>query len=224
MISQYVALVRRDLRLMATRGPEMLGAIFFFAVIACLFAITLSAHETLLALAAPGILWISALLSALLALDAVYQRDFEDGTLDLLLMSPLSTPGIAGAKMLSHWILSGLGLVVASLIVAPMIGIPPELIGTLALSLGLGTLYMSLLGGVGACLTLGARRSGLLLAVLVLPLIVPMLILGVLTAEAALAALPYKAYLLLQLAMVIAALGLAPAAAAAFLNMHLRSS
>ena len=224
MMKNYTALVRRDLRLMALRGPEMLGAMFFFAVIACLFAISLSAHENYLSVAAPGILWISALLAALLALDAVYLRDFEDGTLDLLLMSPLSTPGIAGAKMLSHWILSGLGLVISSLIIAPMLGVPTGLICTMAVSLGLGTLYMSLLGGVGACLTLGARRSGLLLAVLVLPLIVPMLILGVLAAEAALAGLPFTSYLLLQLAMVIAALGLAPAAAAAFLNMHLRSS
>lgn len=224
MITHYLALARRDLRLMALRGPEMLGAMFFFAVIACLFAIALSSHENYLSVAAPGILWISALLAALLALDAVYLRDFEDGTLDLLLMSPLGAPGIAGAKMLSHWLLSGLGLVVASLIIAPMLGVPVALIGTLAISLGLGTLYMSLLGGVGATLTLGARRSGLLLAVLVLPLIVPMLILGILAAEAALAGLPYTAYLLLQLAMVVAALGLAPAASAAFLNMHLRSS
>lgn len=224
MTARYMALVRRDLRLMAARGPEMLATLFFFAVIASLFAIALSSNPPLLAVAAPCVLWIAALLAALLALDAVYVRDFEDGTLDLLLMSPLSTAGIAAAKMFSHWALSGFGLVIASLAIGPMLGIPGETAGIVAVSLGLGTLYMSLLGGVGAALTLGARRSGLLLAVLVLPLIVPMLILGILTAEAALAALPFKAYLLLQLAMVIAALGLAPPAAAAFLNMHLRSS
>jgi heme exporter protein B len=224
MTARYFALVRRDLRLMAQRGSEAMATLLFFATVACLFAIALSANPNLLVLAAPGVLWISALLAALLALDAVYVRDFEDGTLDLLLMSPLSVPGIAGAKMFSHWLLSGLGLVVASLIIAPMMGTPLDVTGIMAVSLGLGTLYMSLLGGVAASLTLGARRSGLLLAVLVLPLLVPMLILGVLAAEAALAALPYKAYLLLQLAMVIAALGLAPAAAGAFLNMHLRSS
>lgn len=224
MTARYIALVRRDLRLMATRGSEALAGLFFFVIVACLFAITLSANDKLMGVAAPAILWISAFLSALLALEAVYVRDFEDGTLDLLLMSPLSTPGIAGAKMLSHWLLSGFGLVIASLIVAPMLGLPTEVLCVVTGSLALGTLYMSLLGGVAAALTLGARRSGLLLAVLVLPLLVPMLILGVLTAEAALAALPYKAYLLLQLAMVIAALGLAPPASAAFLNMHLRSS
>jgi heme exporter protein B len=224
MTARCMALIKRDLRLMAARGPEMLATLFFFAVIACLFAIALSAHDAVMPLAAPAILWISALLAALLALDAVYLRDFEDGTLDLLLMSPLSAPALAAAKMASHWVLSGLGLVVASLMVAPMIGVPSDRVCVIAGSLALGTLYMSLLGGIGAALTLGARRSGLLLAVLVLPLIVPMLILGVLTAEAALAGLPYKAYLLLQLAMVVAALGAAPAAAAAFLNMHLRSS
>lgn len=223
MISRYAAIVRRDVRLMASRGSEALATLFFFATVACLFAISMSSNEGLMAAAAPGILWISALLAGLLALDAVYTRDFEDGTFDLLLMSPLLPAGIMGAKMLSHWLLSGLGLVVASLVVAPMIKVPPGLVCVLSASLLLGTLYMSLLGGVGSALTLGARRSGLLLAVLILPLLLPMLILGVLTAEAALAGFPYTSYLLLQLAMVIAATGIAPAAAAAFLNMHLRS-
>ncbi|MEZ0225158.1 MAG: heme exporter protein CcmB [Alphaproteobacteria bacterium] len=224
MTSRYFAIVRRDVRLMAARGSEALATLFFFATVACLFAITMSTHEALMAVAAPGILWISALLAGLLALDAVYARDFEDGTFDLLLMSPLMPAGIMGAKMLSHWLLSGLGLVIASLVVAPMIKVPGEHLGVMCFSLLLGTLYISLLGGVGAALTLGARRSGLLLAVLILPLLLPMLILGILTAEAALAGFPYTSYLLLQLAMVIAATGIAPAASAAFLNMHLRSS
>ena len=223
MTARYVAIVRRDVRLMAARGSEALATLFFFATVACLFAISMSSNEGLMAVAAPGILWISALLAGLLALDAVYVRDFEDGTFDLLLMSPLLPAGIMGAKMLSHWLLSGLGLVLASLVVAPMIKVPTEFVGVLSASLLLGTLYMSLLGGVGAALTLGARRSGLLLAVLILPLLLPMLILGVLAAEAALAGMPYTSYLLLQLAMVIAATGLAPVASAAFLNMHLRS-
>jgi heme exporter protein B len=220
----YLALIGRDLRLMAGRGPEALAALLFFGVTACLFPFAFGADAGLLARAAPGIVWVAALLAALLALDAIYMRDFDDGTLDLLLMTPLSPLGVALAKMLSHWIVSGLGLVAGSLVIAPMLGAPAHAVPVLAVSLLPGTLYLSLLGGMGAALTMGARRSGLLLAVLILPLVLPMLILGLLAAEAALAGLPYKPYLLLQLALVALALALAPAGAAAFLNMHLRSA
>jgi heme exporter protein B len=220
----YFVLVARDLRLMAGRGPEILAALVFFAIVAALFSFAFGADPILLAWAAPGVLWVAALLSSLLALEAVYQRDYDDGTFDLLLLAPVAPAGIALAKMASHWLLSGFPLVLLSFIVAPMMGLSFAVTSVLALSLLPGTLYLSLLGGAGAALALGARRSGLLLGVLVLPLMVPALVFGLLAAEAALAGLPVKAYLLLQLAMVIAGLGLLPAAAGFFLNMHLRSS
>jgi len=223
-MSAFFAIIGRDLRLFAARGSDAVGVLFFFIVVVSLFPFSMANEPGLLLKSAPGILWVGALLAGLLSLENIHLRDYEDGTLDLMLMSPLPPMGIAGAKMLSHWLLSGAMLTLASLPAGIMLGIAPEGVLPLALSLGLGTLYISLLGGAAAALTFGARRSGLLLAVLVLPLLVPMLILGVLAAEASLADLPYKAYLLLQLALVVAALPLAPAAAAAFFNMHLRSS
>jgi len=217
-------IIARDLRLFAARGSEALATLFFFAVVASLFPFALAQEPGLLQKSAAAIIWVAALLAGLLSLETVFLRDAEDGTLDLLLMSPLSPARIAFAKMFSHWILSGASLAIASFVVSVMLGVPPAKTGALALSLALGTAYMSLLGGAGAALTLGSRRSGLLLCVLVLPLFIPMLILGVMTAQAALADMPYQPYILLQLAMLVAALPLAPWLSAQFFTLHLRSS
>lgn len=216
-------LIRRDIRLILG-GSEGLSAILFFTVVTALFAFVLGSTPDLLRAAAPAVIWVAALLAALLALEAVYHRDYDDGTFDLLFMSPLSHTGIVAAKMAAHWIVTGLPIVVTGFVVAHMLFLPVEILPALLASLALGTIYLSLLGGLAAVLTLGSRRPGLLLALLILPLFVPMLTLGVLAAEAALAGLPVRAYLLLQLALVVAALPVAPWAAGAFLNMNLRSS
>jgi len=218
------SMVCRDLRLFAARGSDAAATLFFFIIVVSLFPFALASEAGLLQKAAPGILWVGAVLAGLLSLENVHLRDYEDGTLDLLMMSPLSPWQLAAGKMLAHWLLSGLLLVPASVLAAFMLGVDGGAVEAIAAALALGTIYMSLLGGIGAALTFGSRRSGLLLAVLVLPLFIPMLILGVMGVEAALADLPYKAYLLLQLALVIAALPIAPAVAAAFFKMHLRSN
>ena len=217
------AIIFRDLKLFAARGSDAVATLFFFIVTISLFPFAINGGAEL-QLAAPGILWVGAVLAGLLALENTHLRDYEDGTLDLLLMSPLPGWRLALAKMLSHWLLSGFVLTLASVPAAIMLGLPVDKTGYIAASLALGTLYMSLLGGVGAALTFGSRRSGLLLAVLVLPLFIPMLILGVMGLQATLADLPAQAYVLLQLALVIAALPVAPAVAAGFFNMHLRST
>lgn len=218
------AIIARDLRLFALRGSEVVATVFFFVIVASLFPFAFTHEAGLLQKAAAGIIWVAALLAALMSLENIYMRDAEDGTMDMLLMSPVSPARIAFAKMASHWLLTGAPLVLASLVVSVMLGVPGAKVWILSVSLAAGTFYMSLLGGIGAALTLGARRPGVLLAVIVLPLFIPMLILGVMAAEAALADLPFRSYLLLQLAMVIALLPVAPAVAAAFFNMHLRSS
>ncbi|MDE1152921.1 MAG: heme exporter protein CcmB [Micavibrio sp.] len=218
------AILRRDLRLFAARGSDAVATLFFFLVVVSLFPFALSSEAGLLQKAAPGILWVGAVLAGLLSLENIHLRDYEDGTLDLLMMSPLPPWRLAAAKMLAHWLLSGLLLVPAAVLAAFMLGLGGGAALVAAATLALGTIYMSLLGGIGAALTFGSRRSGLLLAVLVLPLFIPMLILGVMGLEAALADLPYKAYLLLQLALVVPALPIAPAVAAAFFKMHLRSN
>lgn len=226
-MSAMTALIKRDLRLSFTRGSEGMTALLFFIVTASLFPFALGGEQIMLQRAAPAIIWVSALLASLLSLEMLYHRDAEDGTLDLILMSSASPLGVVLAKMLAHWIISGLPLVLASALVSQMLLMPLERLAVLLPSLLLGTLYMSLLGGMGAVLTFGARRPGPLLALLILPLYIPMLILGVMATDAACFAcrgsMVAKPYLLLQLSLVIAALPLTSGAAAAFLRMHVRS-
>jgi heme exporter protein B len=222
-MTPYLTLIARDLRLSVGRGSEAMTALFFFAVTASLFPFALGGEQAIVLRAAAGIIWVSAALASLLSLEALYHRDEEDGTFDLLMLSPLSPLGIALAKMLAHWTITGLALATASIVISQMLFVPATALTVLIPSLLLGTLYMSLLGGMGAVLTFGARRPGLLLALLILPLYIPMLILGVMGMEATLAGLPARAYLLLQLSMVIAALPLTAWVAAAFLRMNMRA-
>lgn len=223
-MSALFALVARDMRLTLGRGSEGLVTLFFFLMVVMVFALALGGDAALIGRAAAGIIWTAAVLSALLTLESVYHRDYADGTLDLLLLSPLPAWQIVAAKMLSHWILGGLLLLPAALVAAPMLFVPFAAMPVLLLSLLMGTLYLSLLGGLGAALTLGSRRPGLLLVVIVLPLYTPMLLLGGMAASAAMMAMPVKAYLLLQAALLLLALPLAPAAAAASLTTNMRSS
>lgn len=218
-----LSLIRRDIRLTFARGSEGLATLFFFAVVASLFPFALGAEPGLLKKSAAGIVWVSALLAALLSLEAVWHRDFEDGTFDLLLLSPARPVAVVSAKVFSHWLMSGPGLVLAAAVVSQMLYLPPAVLPTLVPSLLLGTVYMSLLGALGAVLTFGARRPGVLLVLLILPLLIPMLVLGVMAGEAALAGEPCNGFLLLQSSLVIAALALVPPAAAKFLEMQVRS-
>ena len=219
----FFTLVKRDLRLSVARGSDAFVMLFFFVVVASLFPFALGGEQKLIARSAAGIIWIAAVLASLLSLENIYHRDEEDGSFDLMLLSPISPVLMVFAKMFTHWIVSGLILVIASTIVSQMLFVPISSITVLIASLLLGTLYMSMLGGIGAILTFGAKRPGLLLALLVLPLYIPMLILGVMAMEASIASLPVKPYLLLQLSMVIAALPISSLVGAVFLKMNIRS-
>jgi heme exporter protein B len=217
-------LLARSLRLNLRRGSEALVTVFFFVMITSLFALALGGGQNLVARAAPGIIWTSAALAALLALEGMYHRDFDDGTFDLLLLSPVSGFAVVLAKMFCHWLLTGFLVLLAALIVAPMLFIPWAQFGTLFVSLFCGTVYLSLLGGLGACLTLGSRKPGVLLVLLILPLFLPMLLLGMLAMGASLAGMAATPYVLLQFALLLPALPLAPYAAAACLTMNVRAS
>jgi heme exporter protein B len=219
----FTAMIKRDLRLHILRGSEGFAGVFFFIVVVSLFPFVLGGDTALLKKAASGIIWIAALLAALLPLESLYHRDADDGTFDLLLSSGISPLWMMTSKMMTHWLLSGCFLLLAALPAAVMLSLPATILPLLLLSLFLGTFYMSLLSGLGAVLTLGSRRPALLHAVLVLPLFTPMLILGALTAESALAGMSVRPYLLLQTALLLPALPLAPLAAAAFLKTSLRS-
>ncbi|MFZ6761520.1 MULTISPECIES: heme exporter protein CcmB [Acetobacterales] len=213
-----MALVGRELRLALRHPAETLAAVLFFLLVVALFPFGTGPAPELLARLAPGALLATALLAALLPLDRLFGAEAEDGSLDQLLLSGLSRMEIAAAKAAAHWLCTGAPLLLATPPAAAMLNLPVPAWGTAAAVLGLATLYLSLLGTAGAALTLGARRGGVLLPLLVLPLAIPAVIFGAAAIEAAASGLPARPFLLLLGALVAAALPLAPLAAGAALR------
>lgn len=215
MISSLLALFQRDVVIAIRQGSATLLVVAFFLVAITLFPLGIGPDLVLLQRIAPGLIWVSALLSVLLSLDRLFQSDYEDGALDLLLLGPAPLELVVGAKVLAHWLTSTVPLIVAALPLALFLNISLEGLGPLALSLLLGTPTLSLVGAIGAALSLGIRRGGVLLPLLVLPFYVPVLIFGTAAVDAAVAALGVGPYLVILLALLIPAIVLAPLAAAA---------
>lgn len=214
----FLALLGRDLRLSLRHGADTLAALLFFLLAAMLFPLAIGPAPETLGRLAPGIIWVCALLAALLPLDRLFGADYEDGSLDLLLLCGLPAPAVALAKTASHWLATGLPLLLAAGPLAIMLRMPEDAVPTLLLGLLPGTLALSLLGTAGAALVLGARRGGVLLPLLVLPLAAPALIFGVAAVDAAASGLSPRPHLLLEAALAAAALPLCPLAAAAGLR------
>lgn len=177
MISPHAALLTRDLAL-ARGGGAGLGVVFFLAVVT-LIPFAVGPDLVLLRRIGPAILWLGALLATLLGLDRLLQADHEDGSLDLIALAPAGLETMVATKIFAHWVTTGLPLVIAAPLFGVMLDLPPGALGRVALALGLGTPAMASLGAVGAALTVGLRRGGLLVPVLILPLAVPVLIFGV---------------------------------------------
>jgi len=219
-VNAWFLLVRRDLRLGIRQGGDAALVIAFFFLAAILFPLGVGPEPQILARIAPGILWVTALLAALLSLDRLFLADYEDGSLEALALTPLSLEAQVLAKAFAHWLGTGLPLTA----IAPLLALLLHLDGAgyvaLVVGMALGTPSLSLIGAVGAALTLGARRS-VLLSLLVLPLYIPVLIFGVGAIEAAVAGLTARPHLLLLLALLLAAIPLAPIAAAAALRQAL---
>jgi heme exporter protein B len=217
----FFALFRRDLRLALRQGGDTGLVLAFFILTVVLFPFGVGPEPEILARVAPGILWVAALLAALLSLDRLFLPDYEDGGLDLIALSPLPLELAALAKFAAHWVSSGLPLALVSPALALIVDLDPGAITTLFLSLLIGTPVLSLVGGVAAALTLGARRQGVLLSLLVLPLYIPPLVFGAGAVEAAVVGTGARADLLLLAALTLAALPLCPLAAAAALRQAL---
>jgi heme exporter protein B len=213
-----LAVLAHDLRLVARSPQESLTVLAFFAMAAILFPFGIGPEPQLLARVASGIVWVMALLAALLSFERLFQFDHEDGSLDLIVLAPAPLELIVLAKCLAHWLTTGLPLIVISPLAALMLNLPAEGYATLVLSLLLGTPTLSLLGAIGAALVLGARRGGVLLPLLVMPLYVPVLIFGVAAVEASISGLPARPHLLLMGAILAGAVPLAAIAAAAGLR------
>jgi heme exporter protein B len=217
----FVLLLRRDLILAHRRRSEMINPLLFFVLVTALFPLGVGADPELLRSIGPGIIWVAALLAAMLSLDSVFRSDFEDGSLEQFLLSAHPLSLLALAKVIAHWLITGLPL----LIVAPLLGVLLDLsaeeIRTLMLTLALGTPVLSMVGAIGVALTVGLRRGGMILSLLVLPLYVPVLIFGANAVETAGAGMPVTAHLLLLAAMLVMALSLTPVATAAALRISL---
>jgi heme exporter protein B len=213
-----IALLSRELRLAARHGGDTLGALLFFFVAGALFPLAIGPAPETLARLAPGILWVCALLAALLPLDRLFGADFEDGSLDQLLLSGLPASLVALGKAIAHWLVTGVPLLVAAVPLAVMLRLPQAAMPALLLGLAIGTACLSLLGTACAAIVLGARRGGVLLPVLVLPLTTPVLIFGAAAVDAAGTGLPARADLLLLGAFLAACLPLCPVAAGAALR------
>lgn len=219
MSNGFMTVVVRDLRLARRRPVEALLPLVFFVVAGSLFPLGVGPEAAVLRQIAPGVVWVCALLSAMLSLGALYGSDHADGSLEQMLLSPHPTVLLAGAKALAHWLLTGVPL----LLVAPVFGLlfdmRSESLGILALGLLLGTPILSLIGGVGAALTLGLRNGAVLILLLVLPLCIPVLIFGAGAVSAVEAGLSAQGHLSLLAAFLLLSLLGAPVATAAALRI-----
>ena len=217
-----IGLLIRDLRLAIRAGGGFGLGLAFFLIVIVLMPFGIGPETGMITRIAPGILWIGALLACLLSLDRIFALDWEDGSLDLLATSPLPLEAVAGIKALAHWLTTGLPLVVAAPVLAVLLNLPPEGFPWLIASLAVGTPALSAIGTFGAALTVGLKRGGLLLSLLVLPLYVPTLLFGAEVARRGAGGLEALTPLALLAGITLASAAAMPFAAAAALRVNLR--
>jgi heme exporter protein B len=210
-----LGLFQRDIKLVLRQRSDTFAALAFFIIVASMFPLGIGPQATLLKQIASGVLWVAALLSAMLGMARMFSEDYADGTIEQMLLSATPLPLLVLAKVCAHWLCSGFLLSLLSPLLAMQFGMSPESTWILAISLLLGTPILTLLGAIGAALTLGVRSQGTLLSLLVLPLVIPVLIFGAGAVDAANAGLGVAAHFSLLGALLLFALPLAPLATAA---------
>ncbi len=217
--STFTAIVRRDLLVAYRRRGEAANPLVFFTIVCTLFPLGLGPDPKQLALLAPGILWVVALLACLLSTDSLFRTDYDDGCLEQMLLNPSPLYIQVLAKACTHWFLTGLPLTLVSPLLAVVLQMPADGMLALVASLGLGTIVLSLVGAIGAALTVGLRRGGLLLSLIVLPLYIPVLIFGSSAVQAGVNGFDYSGQLAVLGAFVALSLTLAPLAISASLKI-----
>ncbi|MBY0484438.1 MAG: heme exporter protein CcmB [Nitrosomonas sp.] len=214
-------IIKRDLLLAMRRQSDVLTTLFFFIIVVSLFPLSVGPEMNMLRTMAPGVVWVAALLASMLSLGRMFSNDYLDGTLEQMLLSPQSLSLLVLGKALAHWLVTGVPLV----LMAPVLGIqydlPVEALFVLTTALLLGTPVLSLIGAIGAALTLGLRGGGVLVSLLVLPLYIPVLIFGAGAVEANMAGVGFDAHLSLIGAFLLVSLVFAPWAAASSLRVSL---
>ncbi len=215
--------LKRDLLLAYRRRNDLVSPLVFFLMVATLFPLGISPEPVFLSEAAAGVVWVGALLSTLLSMDSLFRSDFDDGSLEQMLLSPQPLALLVVAKVCAHWMISGLPLTIMSPLLAVMLFLPTEGMTTLVVTLLIGTPTLSLIGAIGAGLTVGLRKGGVLITLLVLPLYIPVLIFGTAAVQAASGGLPIAGYLAILGAILILGIVLAPLAIAAALRISVSS-
>ncbi len=217
----FFAVIRRDLVLALRRRSEIANPLLFFILVITLFPLGIGAQPNLLQAIAPGIIWVSALLAAMLSLDSLFRSDFDDGSLEQILLSSHPASILVLAKIIAHWLVTGLPLLIIAPLLAVFLGMPGHSLGILLLTLLLGTPVLSLIGAIGVALTVGLRRGGMILSLLVLPLYVPVLIFASNAVEMAGSGLPVNAQINILISILFMAFVLAPWPTAAALKMSI---
>ena len=209
-MSPFFALLQRDLKLAIRQGVDTLMVITFFILVIVLFPLAIGPENKTLSQIGSGIIWVAALLAALLSMDRLFHGDYEDGSLELLLLASPPLEFLVLAKILAHWLTTGLPLILVSPLLGVLLDIPPEAFWAIVSSLLLGTPVLSLIGAIGSALILGARKGGALLTLLVLPLFIPILVFGAGSVDATLMGFPSEPSLYFLGAMLLVSFALCP--------------
>ncbi len=221
LFSAFMAELRADLTLAYRNKSALINPLLFFIMVAVLFAFGVGPESTILSTLAPGVIWVAALLASLLALDHLFREDYDNGSLEQLILSPHPSSALVLAKIFVHWLVTGLPLIIISPFIGLMMQLPSQAYGVMLLSLLLGTPALSLIGAVGVGLTAGVKRSGLLLSLLVIPLFIPVLIFGASAVQAASVGLAASGQLYLLASFSVMSLMLAPFAVSSAIKISL---
>ncbi len=219
MLQSFNALLKRDLLLAFRHRGELANPLLFFLMIVTLFPLGVSPEAVVLRKIAPGVIWIAALLAALFSLENLFRSDFEDGALEQMLLSPQPLSILVLAKVLAHWLVSGLPMLLLAPLLGLLLAMPESAIAALELTLAIGTPLLSLIGAIGVALTVGLRRGGVLLTLLIMPLYIPVLIFATNAVTAAAAGMPIAGQIYFLASLLVLALTLAPLAIAAALRI-----
>ena len=219
LMHSFCTLLKRDLLLAFRHRSEIANPALFFIIVVSLFPLGVSPEMRVLQILGPGVIWVTALLATMLSLESIFRSDFEDGSLEQMLISPRPVAVLVLAKVLAHWLVTGLPLMVLAPLLGVLLSLPGEAIAMLVVTLALGTPVLSFVGAIGVALTIGLRRGGALLSLLVLPLYVPVLIFAANAVASSGAGLPVTGHLYLLGALLVLSVTLAPLATAAALRI-----
>ncbi|BAJ04102.1 heme exporter protein CcmB [Shewanella violacea] len=215
----FFTLLKRDLRIAIRHKGDIFNPLLFFILVVTLFPLAIGPDPKVLSRVAPGVIWVAALLASMLSLERLFKADYDDGSLEQMLLSPQPLPLMVLAKVLAHWLLTGVPLILVAPLLAVLLHLDDNSYGALMATLALGTPVLSLIGAIGVALTVGLHKGGVLLSLLILPLYIPVLIFATTAIDAAGLNLPYDGHLAIIAAMLVGSLTLAPFAIGASLRV-----